>query len=232
MRGARLVQWCELFGVSEGTTRVALSRMVDRGELDSQEGFYELAGRARTRRRAQDWSIDPKFRAWRGEWSTAVVTGASRAPDERSALREAMRHLRYGELREGVWSRPANLPRAAAADEWWAVADEQCRWWSGRPADDPAAVARELFAVDDWAATAATHSRRLAQETRGLAGAGDGALATAFVAGADALAHVRADPMLPPELVPADAGVRLRAAYADWERAFAGSLQAWFREHR
>jgi TetR/AcrR family transcriptional repressor of nem operon len=30
MRGSRLVQWCELFGVAEGTTRVALSRMVER----------------------------------------------------------------------------------------------------------------------------------------------------------------------------------------------------------
>ena len=41
------MRWCGLFGVAEGTARVALSRMVDRGELRSGSGVYELAGRVR-----------------------------------------------------------------------------------------------------------------------------------------------------------------------------------------
>src|SRR3954449_5940662 len=68
MRGARLVQWCELFGVAEGTTRVALSRMVERGELVAADGVYEIAGRVGHRRGAQDWSLDPEVKAWDGKW--------------------------------------------------------------------------------------------------------------------------------------------------------------------
>src|SRR3954454_18658294 len=73
MRAARLVQWCGLFGVSEGTARVALSRMVERGELRATDGVYELVGRVRGRASAQDWSLDPKLQRWRGEWRTAYV---------------------------------------------------------------------------------------------------------------------------------------------------------------
>src|SRR5436309_15989402 len=71
MKGARLVQWCGLFGVSEGTARVALSRMVERGELRSADGTYELAGRVGGRRPAQDWSISPRPSAWDGDWRVA-----------------------------------------------------------------------------------------------------------------------------------------------------------------
>src|SRR5690242_13068454 len=45
MPAGRLVEWCGLFGVAEGTARVALSRMLDRGELTATDGVYELAGR-------------------------------------------------------------------------------------------------------------------------------------------------------------------------------------------
>src|SRR5690349_18882082 len=68
MSGARLVQWCGLFGVAEGTTRVALSRMVDRGELRSHDGVYELAGRVQSRGKAQDWSLEPVLARWTGDW--------------------------------------------------------------------------------------------------------------------------------------------------------------------
>src|SRR6478672_7599605 len=105
MRGARLVQWCELFGVSEGTARVALSRMVDRGELRAENGVYELAGRVRGRRDAQDWSLEPNVLAFAGEWRMAIVEPTARDAAERSALRDAMRRLRMGEVREGFWTR-------------------------------------------------------------------------------------------------------------------------------
>ena len=62
----RLVQWCALFGINEGTARTALSRMLERGELASSDGVYELAGRVRRRQPAQDWSLAPKLREWDG----------------------------------------------------------------------------------------------------------------------------------------------------------------------
>src|SRR3954451_21504623 len=42
--GRALVQVAELFGISEGTTRTALSRMVASGELATDAGAYELTG--------------------------------------------------------------------------------------------------------------------------------------------------------------------------------------------
>src|SRR6516162_6081881 len=89
MRAARLVQWCALFGVSEGTARVALSRMVERGELRAHDGVYELVGRVRGRASAQDWSLDPKPQRWKGDWRTAFVVAPARASADRAALRGA-----------------------------------------------------------------------------------------------------------------------------------------------
>ena len=106
MPAARLVQWCSLFGVAEGTARVALSRMVERGELRGDNGTYTLAGRVGSRRSAQDWSLAPQLERWDGAWRVAVVGGSARSAADRQALRDATRRLRLGALREGVWARP------------------------------------------------------------------------------------------------------------------------------
>jgi phenylacetic acid degradation operon negative regulatory protein len=230
MRGARLVQWCGLFGVSDGTARVALSRMVDRGELQSADGIYELAGRVGARRPVQDWSLTPRTRAWGGQWSMALVGEVSRSAGDRAALREAMRRARFGELREGVWTRPDNLPRASAAEDTWSVIDSQCARWTARPDEDAAELASRLFATQPWIRAAESSTKRLTIATRAVDRGGARALADAFVAGAAGLAHIRSDPLLPPALgSSARAGEALRAAYSEYEALFAPALRAWFR---
>jgi phenylacetic acid degradation operon negative regulatory protein len=232
MRGARLVQWCGLFGVSEGTARVALSRMVDRGELRADDGMYELAGRVGARRATQDWSLAPTFDPWAGEWALALVSEAGRAAADRTALRAAMRALRYAELREGVWTRPDNLPRASGSAESWAVAEEQCRWWRATPDEDAAALAESLFDARAWTAGAKRAARQLNAATKALARASDRVLADAFVAGAGAVARIRSDPLLPDELgAGAAAGDELRGEYRRYEAAFVPALRGWFREN-
>jgi phenylacetic acid degradation operon negative regulatory protein len=229
MRAARLVQWCTLFGVAEGTARVALSRMAERGELRAVDGTYELAGRVGRRRPAQDWALAPRLRTWDGTWRCGLVVGPARAAADRARLRAAMRALRMAPRREGVWVRPDNLPRESAPADAWETADAQCEWWSGEPVVDAAGLARRLFGVDTWAARAGEHRERLTAVTTRLATPGDRSLAAAFVAGAAALAHVRADPLLPPELGPAQAvGDALRDAYGAYERAFSAAVRAWF----
>jgi phenylacetic acid degradation operon negative regulatory protein len=231
MRGARLVQWCGLFGVAEGTARVALSRMVERGELRTAGGTYELAGRVGARRPVQDWSLAPRAMRWNGQWRIATVHDRSRAAAERSALRDAMRSLRLGELREGVWVRPHNLPRAAAPEDAWNIADAQCEWWTGAPDADPEFVVGTLFDPAGWARRAQGLETRLTRVTSALDGTGDARIANAFESGVAALAHIRSDPLLPVELGPsAHAGDALRAAYAIYEREFSAALRAWFRE--
>jgi phenylacetic acid degradation operon negative regulatory protein len=227
MQGSRLVQWCGLFGVAEGTARVALSRMVERGELRTSDGVYELAGRVQSRRGAQDWSLEPTLAPWRGDWRVAVVAPGPRDAVERTALRDAMRRLRYRSLREGVWTRPDNLPRASAPADSWKVADAQCGWWSGRPDGDPVALATELFDSARWSARATALTARLQAVTRAFGD--EGALAAGFVTGAAAVAHLRADPLLPRELE-ADviAGKALRGAYRSYEAEFSRAVRAWF----
>jgi len=230
MPGNRLVEWCALFGVAEGTARVALSRMVERGELTWADGTYELAGHLRHRQPAQDWSLDPQLAPWAGEWLLGVVETGARTASERSALREAARRLRTVELRDGVWARPDNLPRAAAPSEAWATADAQCTWWSGRPSADSSALATRLFAPAAWAKRARALHGRLVSSTEVVnCGAAD-KIADAFVVGAAALAHVRADPLLPLELCGQDwPGDALRAAYLEYQSAFADAVRGWFR---
>jgi phenylacetic acid degradation operon negative regulatory protein len=225
--GARIVEWCTRFGIAEGTARVALSRMVDRGELTATAGVYELAGRVRDLQPAQDWSLDPAPRDWDGDWRVAVVDGTARDATARAALRSAMRRLRFAELREGVWTRPDNLPPESAPAESWALVASQCAWWTGSPEDDAASLATRLFAPGDWAARARVLSKRVGRLTDRLDAGDDGSLRPGFVAGAATLQHARRDPILPGELLPSDwPGPALRTGYARFQRAFASTLAA------
>jgi phenylacetic acid degradation operon negative regulatory protein len=232
MRGARLVEWCALFGVAEGTTRVALSRMVERGELETRDGRYALAGRVEHRRAAQDWSLRPVLGRWDGEWRVAVVGSGSRDAGERAALRDAMRRMRYRELREGAWTRPDNLPRASAPLDSGLVGHALCLWWSGRPDRDGIALAARLFHEAVWSDRARWMTEQLRAETHALDPGEEASLAHAFVAGAASLAHLRADPLLPRELTrDPSAADELRGAYGAYETAFSGALRTWFRSH-
>jgi DNA-binding transcriptional regulator PaaX len=89
-----------------------------------------------------------------------------------------------------------------------------------------------LFDPAGWAAQSARERERLVRATARLAKPTDRQLADAFVAGTRAVAHVRADPLLPVELGPsAAAGDELRSAYDAYEKAFSIALRAWFRDH-
>ncbi len=96
------------------------------------------------------------------------------------------------EWREGVWVRPDNLA---------SIEDPRASWLDVRPDEDAAALAARLFAPGQWAAEARAMVDELASETQRLETAGIDALAPAFLAGAAALRHIRADPLLPDALV-------------------------------
>jgi phenylacetic acid degradation operon negative regulatory protein len=224
----------ELFGISEGTTRVALSRMVVAGELEPDDGGYRLAGHLLDRQERQRSSRVPVRQRWTGDWAMAVVADARRPAADRAELRSAMRVLRLAEYREGVWLRPTNLaadrdPVAAA------VVDAQCRRFTGRPdgpADDEPAdgLAARLWDLPGWAARA----DGLRTDMDALVGpleAGDTApLPPGFVLSAAVLRHLLADPLLPDELLPPSwPGAALRAGYDRYDRAFKSVWRDWFR---
>ena len=227
--GQLLVRWGELFGIAEGATRTAMSRMVTAGELEIDDDAYRLAGPLLARQERQDASRRAEREDWGGSWEMAVVVGERRSATARGELRDAMKRLKLAELREGVWLRPDNLPHDRAPAER-SVVHEQCQTLRCAPDEPAIELAARLWELDGWAKEA----RELA---RGLDGylprveQGDASvLRDGFVLAAAVLRHLLADPLLPAALLSDDwPGDDLRRRYDRYDRAFKQVLRTWFR---
>lgn len=196
------------FDLREPTVRVALTRMVGAGDLVRSDDGYRLSDRLLARQRRQDDAIDPRTRPWDGSWIGVVVTSVGNDARTRSTMRTALHDSRFGELREGLWLRPTNLDVELPEDV--------------RPHtrvlrvhdDDPAGLAAALWNLPGWVADG---DELLAE----MAAAPD--VPARFTAAAGIVRHLRTDPVLPADLVPAGwPGAALRAAYQD----FAAELAA------
>ena len=227
LRGQLMVRLVELFGVPEGTTRVALSRMVAAGELTVDEGRYALASPALlARQAAQEVGRRSPAGRWDGQWAVAVVTVDRRDAPARLALREAASALRLSELREGVWMRPSNLDWGDR-DEL-AVVGEQCTWMTATP-DHPAAIAASLWGLDGWAVEARALVARMKRGRASLDRDAFEAIPEGFVTSAAVLRLLRADPLLPSALLPKNwPGAALRTRYDDYDVALRRLLREFF----
>jgi phenylacetic acid degradation operon negative regulatory protein len=224
-----LVRTTALFGISEGSTRTALSRLVAAGEAEVADGGYRLVGRLVARQQRQGASRRAEVRPWDGTWELATIDGDLRRPAaDRAALRDALRTLRLVELREGAWGRPDNLddarsPEAATVVDTWCV-----RWRGARPA--PAPDIGAFVDLAGWAVTARALRDEMRSLLRPLERGDTAALADGFVTSAAVLRHLQADPLLPDELLPARwPGAVLRAEYDRYDAAYRATLRAWFR---
>lgn len=210
-----LVRIGGMFGIAERTTRVALTRMVGDGDLETDDGVYRLTERLLARQAQQDEATSPSTRPWDGFWEMAVVTADSRRLADRVTLRKNMSTLRLAELREGIWIRPANLVRALS-DE---VVEQQCAFFDARYRD-PVGLAESLWDLPAWAAGA----RRVQR----LLDAAGNDLTAGLMAAAEVLRHLGNDPVLPPELLPADwPGDSLRRRFADFSQTYAERLHRY-----
>jgi phenylacetic acid degradation operon negative regulatory protein len=199
---SELIRLTSDFDIRESTLRVALTRMVGAGDLVRSADGYRLSDRLLARQRRQDDALDPRVQPWDGTWTTLVITSVGADAKSRATLRNALYGKRFGELREGVWMRPANLdldlPAALRA---------RVRVLAARD-DDPVGLAERLWGLTAWAGT----GRRLIDD---LAAAGD--VPGRFVAAARIVRHLLTDPVLPDDLLPAHwPGAALRAAYHDF----------------
>jgi phenylacetic acid degradation operon negative regulatory protein len=189
------------FDIREPTLRVALTRMVGAGDLVRSADGYRLSDRLLARQRRQDDALDPRLRDWDGTWTTLVVTSVGVDARKRATLRTSLQDKRFGELREGVWMRPANL------DAELGLAAELVRVLTARD-DDPAGLATRLWDLSAWVDT----GHRLLDD---MAAASD--IPGRFVAAAGIVRHLLTDPVLPDELLPDRwPGVALRHAYQDF----------------
>ncbi|WP_217155924.1 PaaX family transcriptional regulator C-terminal domain-containing protein [[Mycobacterium] fortunisiensis] len=199
---ADLVRLTADFDIRQPTLRVALTRMVSAGDLIRSEDGYRLSARLLTRQRRQDDAIDPKLRAYDGQWLTLVITSVGTDARTRAALRNTLQQYRFSELREGVWMRPDNLdqvlpPEVAGRTRLLRARDE-----------DPAGLAAELWDLPGWRRTGE-------QLLDAMAAATD--VPGRFVTAAAIVRHLLADPVLPGELLPGGwPGADLRKAYNDF----------------
>ena len=199
---AELIRLTADFGIREPTLRVALTRMVGAGDLVRSADGYRLSDRLLARQRRQDDALDPKVRAWDGTWSTLVITSVGTDAKTRATLRTTLQAKRFGELREGVWMRPANLDLQLTDDLRGRVRVLHAR------DDDPTGLVDALWDLPTWVGA----GRRLLDD---LSGASD--VPARFVAAAATVRHLLADPVLPGELLPDDwPGAALRQAYHDF----------------
>ena len=197
-----LVRTTALFGITEGSTRTALSRLVTAGEAVAEDGGYRLIGRLVTRQQRQTASRRADVRHWDGGWELATVDGdVRRAAADRAALRDALRERRLAELREGVWGRPDNLDpaRSPAAT---AVVEQWCVTWARRPAGPDARCRRAVGPgrlVRGCGRPPRRHARACSSASRT---ATPTALADGFVTSAAVLRLLQSDPLLPADLLP------------------------------
>ena len=133
LTAADLVRAGEHFGIPAATARVALTRAVAAGDLRRTDGDYVLGERLARRQRRQDEAVLDAETPWDGTWELAVVTVSGRSGPERAALRERLASYRLAEVREGVWTRPANLRRAREYAD-----DAVLSTFTATPDDDPA----------------------------------------------------------------------------------------------
>ena len=222
--GRVLVRAGELFGIAEGTTRVALSRMVASGELATDDGWYELTGpRLLERQARQELSRAARTKRWDGSWLVVVVTAERRAAAARADLRDSLKQARLGELREGVWLRPHNL----TVDLPPIVAEQATTM---RATDIDRAVVGSLWDLAGWHATANALRAAMKPLVAALKRGDTDPLADGFVTSAAVLRAFQADPLLPDQLLPARwPGADVRTEYDRFDRAYRRVLRDWFR---
>jgi phenylacetic acid degradation operon negative regulatory protein len=221
-----LLDVTSLFGIADGTTRTALSRMVARGELDHDQGLYRLGERLLARQAEQDTGRRPPPREWDGTWWFAAVVTDRRTVNERRSFRARATGARFGELRPDLWLRPANidvpldLPDVVITRGPLVVGDDR-------------GLARRLWDLDVLDRRARSLLDRLDRTARRLSGspAEDG-LPEAFTELATSLRFLRIEPQLPADLSPGTAATDLRARYDDVVASFQVELGAFLARRR
>ena len=138
--------------------------MAAAGDLVRSADGYRLSDRLLARQRRQDAALNPPTHGWDGQWLTVLVTATGADARTRTALRAALREVRFGELREGVWLRPDNLDTALPP-----VVHGRVRVLRATD-DDPAGLAALLWDLPGWVQTGwprPTMSRPVSRSPRG-----------------------------------------------------------------
>ncbi|MGB3624632.1 MAG: hypothetical protein WA989_02320 [Henriciella sp.] len=212
-----LVNAGDLFGIEPVTIRVAATRLVKSGLLESPErGIYAPGPKAKAlTRRLQQWrDVSDRLSDWTGSWLVCLTHHLGRA--DRKKLRERERALMlygYRETPNGLWVRPANISRTI--DE---LRDELVSIGAGdgimlmEASDFATGLAKHWESL--WSAKElhASYTAAIADMTSSLPRLAtlppDEAARESLLIGQAVIRTINFDPLLPPEL--ADQGLFLQ----------------------
>jgi len=219
----------EIFGLTGGTIRVAISRMLANGELAKQERGYLLIGSLADRQARQATGRNPPTIEWDGQWEVVSANSAAGRGSGGEALRSAATTLRLARLRDGVWTRPRNLdPERDRAPR--AVINSLCTTFIARPDQRGGSfeLRDSLWDLESWAADARELRANINKLTARLERGDNRDLAPGFIESAAVLRLLSNDPLLPPELAPLGwPSESLRGDYAKFDIAYRLVLRKW-----
>lgn len=217
-----LISFAELFDIRPGTSRTALSRMVANGELVTNDGGFELAGRLLGRQFEQDSGQSVNETTWSGDWVTAVAMGDRRSMSERRSFRESMIGSRLAELRPDIWMRPANTvqpPRPSGVLITTGPLD----------CDDVEDLVRRLWNLEEINATAQQLAEALERQLPAVHSGDVAHIPHTFMVSAAVVRFLRIEPQLPAGLAPNDwTAATLRPMYNEFNAAFRPQLREFF----
>lgn len=221
-----LVSSAALFGISEGACRTALSRLVASGEITNDDGWYALGADLINRQRSQDVGRATRPTPWDGRWRTLIVTAERRSATDRTDARSRLRSARFAELREGIWTRPNNLPESPV------VADLAGRGWlAAEVTFDDGLDPEDLWPLARWRHTAIGLHTLIEQLTPRLEQDDPSDLAKGFLVAAAGLRQFKSDPLLPDEVLPATwPGAEFREAYDRFDQSYRRVLRQFLQE--
>jgi len=202
-----------LFGIAEGSVRVALTRLLGAGLVERDDrGLYRLGhAAAPVQRRVAAWrDLEARLLPWSGGWIGAFA-GRAATPPSRAAQRRSERALRlsgFRPLSRGLAVRPDNLTggvtrvREELAALGLAPGSVVCELRALDPVSE--ARARKLWDADDLVANYRRHRQHLDASTRRLrARSAEFAMVESFRVGGAVLRLLANDPLLPEPIVAA-----------------------------
>lgn len=223
------------FGVNERLVRTSLTRLVNDDLLavrsNGRRSFYRIAPTAIDLFAAADERIyRGRPEPWDGHWTVVVLDGAESTADRRATLRNELTAAGLGVIAPNVLASPIVSPATAAETVRLVGGFEhvlvlRSSTVPGHGVADPVALARRCVDLDELERRYDELAARLGGFDDATLGALDEARATKLrlLVVSTFRRLVLADPMLPPELLPADwAGTRARAEAARVYRSVVG----------
>jgi phenylacetic acid degradation operon negative regulatory protein len=233
-----LVEAATLFGIAEGSVRVALTRLLADGLVERDErGEYRLGAAAEpVRRRAAAWrDLSSQLRAWSGAWIAVFDAPAPARLAQRRSER-ALELLGFRPLRRGLRLRPDNLAgglarlREQLAELGLAAGALVCELRGLDAVSE--ARARSLWDADELVAGYRRHTREIEASARRLRSRSpEQAMVESFRVGGAALRTLAKDPLLPEPIVPAGERDALIAAMRAYDALGRASWAAFLARH-